>query len=123
MYGKQKENRATGQKFSDWVQEMFPGLNKNDTADSIWFATNSPSLGKIPAAISNPQLIRQWFNEQQATADLNASLPPDILSGVPVEKTQKQKSPLRGLLLVFLGGYSRGTVRRAGRITRDTVQE
>ena len=66
MYGKIKENRADGQKFSEWVQEKFAGLNKNDTADSIWYAENSPSLGKIPAGKSNPQLIRQWFNEQQA---------------------------------------------------------
>ena len=75
MYGKIKENREKGQKFSDWVQEMFPGLCiKNDVPAAIWFASDFPHSEEIPAGMSNPRCIRAWFNEQQTTQALPSDL-------------------------------------------------
>lgn len=34
MFGKVKENRKPGQKFSDWVTEEFPGLKMRDASDA-----------------------------------------------------------------------------------------
>ena len=34
--------------------------------DAIWFSENSSDLLEIPSGMSNPQSIRQWFNDQQA---------------------------------------------------------
>jgi hypothetical protein len=66
MYGKQKENRADGQKFSEWVQGKFPGLHMAHAADVLWFAENSNSVLEIPEHLSHPQSIRQWHRDQQA---------------------------------------------------------
>lgn len=79
MYGKQKENRKAGQKFSEWVQETFPGLGGNDTADAIWFAEKSGTLPEIPPGLTSPILIRRWFNTQQAAQ----ALPEDLLAIAP----------------------------------------
>ena len=46
---KDKANRKEGQKFSEWVQEMFPGLTEKTASDAIWWATNSGSLPEIPS--------------------------------------------------------------------------
>ena len=47
MYGKQKENRAPGHKFSDWVQEMFPGLCvKHEVSAALWYAFDFHHSGK-----------------------------------------------------------------------------
>ena len=78
MYGKLAENRP-GQKFSEWVQEIFPGLNQDTAADAIWLASNSVSTTEIPADLSHPKNIRVWFNEQQATK----ALPPELLTAPP----------------------------------------
>ena len=70
MYGKLKENRD-GLKFSEWCNQKFPGIDtKNDVPAALWFASDFPSGKEIPAGMSSPQHIRQWFNEQQ---DIEAS--------------------------------------------------
>ena len=79
MYGKQKENRAEGQKFSEWVQEMFPGLRQNDASAAIWFAENSTVAVEIPAGLTHPENIRQWCRDQ-ATAQ---ALPEDLKAIAP----------------------------------------
>ena len=39
----------------------------NVAADALWFATSDSIPGMVlPADISHPHRIRQWFNEQQA---------------------------------------------------------
>ena len=54
MYGKQKENRERGQKFSEWVNVMFPELSMRDASDAQWFAENLKTVsdscrhGKAP---------------------------------------------------------------------------
>ena len=80
MYGKQKENREAGQKFSDWVQVMFPGLGtKNDAAAAVWYAAEFPPVVEkdIPTGMTSPRHIREWFNDQQAAQALQAALPAD----------------------------------------------
>lgn len=74
MYGKQKNNRAAGQKFSDWVQEMFPGLDMRDASDAQWFAENSDTVTDS-CTLSHPRRIREAHNEQQSTAALPADAP------------------------------------------------
>jgi len=74
MYGKIKENRKAGQKFSEWVQEMFPGLSDKTASDAIWWATNSGVTPEIPEGLSHPENIRKWFNEQAATQTLPTEL-------------------------------------------------
>lgn len=94
MYGKVKENRAVGQKFSDWVQAMFPGLTGKATADAIWFAENSVVTSELPAGITHPQNIRAWFNEAVQTLTLPQDLQ-DIAAtpSAPVmEKRQAEKA-------------------------------
>lgn len=66
MYGKIKENRADGQKFSEWVQEKFPELSMSTVPDAIWFTSFSTVAVEIPAELTHPQNIRQWYREQQA---------------------------------------------------------
>jgi hypothetical protein len=66
MYGKIKENRANGQKFSEWVQEKFEGLGRTDSADAIWFAENLPMIGKTEEGLTHPTSIRRAHSEQQA---------------------------------------------------------
>ena len=66
MYGKIKENRADGQKFSEWVQEKFEGLGRTDSADAIWFAENLPMIGKTEEGLTHPTSIRRAHSEQQA---------------------------------------------------------
>ena len=79
MYGKMAENRP-GQKFSEWVQEMFPGLvDRHDIADALWFAEESATVTQIPEGLTHPSRIRRWFNEQQATK----ALPPELLTTPP----------------------------------------
>ena len=78
MYGKQKENREAGQKFSDWVQVMFPGLHQNVAADALWFASSDSIPGMdLPADLTHPHRIRQWFNDHEATLATQAALPAD----------------------------------------------
>jgi hypothetical protein len=79
MYGKQKENRAAGQKFSEWVQEKFPGLHQQDASDAIWFAENSNTVLDSCEGLSHPRRIRAAFNEQQATQ----ALPEDLQTVAP----------------------------------------
>lgn len=67
MYGKQKENRAPGQKFSEWVQEMFSGLLAKTASDALWFAENSAVTADLPGDISHPVNTRDWHREHQAT--------------------------------------------------------
>ena len=65
--GKLKENRADGQKFSEWVQEKFEGLDHRPTiADAQWFAEFCTTLVQIPADLTHPVSIRQWHRDQQA---------------------------------------------------------
>ena len=82
--GKDKANRKPGQKFSDWVQEEFPGLNQDTAADAIWFASNSVATTEITADLSHPKNIRVWFNEQQATQALPALLQEIAPTSTPV---------------------------------------
>jgi hypothetical protein len=70
MYGKIKENRADGQKFSEWVQEKFEGLDTHDYAPAaLWYANEFPKDSEklIPTGMADPVCIRRWFNEQQTT--------------------------------------------------------
>jgi hypothetical protein len=94
MYGKVKENRTVGQKFSDWVRGMFPGLGEHDARAAIWFAEKSSDSLEIPAGMTNPQSIRQWHGEQaQAQA-----LPQELHDIAPVatapvmDKRQAEKA-------------------------------
>ena len=73
--GKDKDNRKVGQKFSEWVQEMFVGLIQQEASDAIWFAENSMSLMEFAPTVSHPSWIRRLHNEQQATAALPADAP------------------------------------------------
>jgi hypothetical protein len=66
LEGKNKANREVGQKFSEWVQEMFPGLDQTHASDAIWYAENSNMVLEIPEGITHPQNIRKAFNEQTA---------------------------------------------------------
>jgi hypothetical protein len=79
MYGKDKGNRKVGQKFSEWVQEGFPGLRQNDAAAAMWYASNSTNLVEIPAGMSHPESIRAWARDQE---DAQA-LPADLLEVTP----------------------------------------
>ena len=97
MYGKQKGNRKVGQKFSVWVQEVFPGLNQDTAADAIWWASNSVMTTEIPAGLSHPKNIRQWFNETQAAAQVPADLaeePAPAPSVVLEQRTAEKVSKL-----------------------------
>jgi len=68
-YGKDKANRQAGQKFSEWVQECFPGICiKNEVPAAIWLVSDFPTRKEIPAGLSYPCSIRKWFNEQQQQA-------------------------------------------------------
>lgn len=75
--GKDKDNRKVGQKFSEWVVEMFPGIDLSNTVPaSIWLATNFVRCTEnAPADMTHPKHLRDWFNEQQALA----ALPVDAL--------------------------------------------
>lgn len=83
MYGKDKANRG-GLKFSEWVQEMFPGLGARDASDAIWWASNSDVTTEIPAGLSHPQNIRQWFNATQTAQ----AVPEDLQDVAPAATLQ-----------------------------------
>lgn len=97
--GKDKENRRPGQKFSEWVQEMFPGLGQQDASDAIWLHQESMSLMEIPAGMSHPSWIRRWHNEAQlaqantdpvlAHAEPPVVTPKPVLSEVPSRRVLK----------------------------------
>lgn len=90
MAGKIKENRRHGQKFSEWVQEKFPGLGKDNTSSAVWFASEFSGLPKnIPADKYSPDEIRRWFNEQQATADLPSDTPEVTIVSIPKFATKR----------------------------------
>ena len=78
MYGKLAENRP-GQKFSEWVQGAFPGLDERDASDAVWCAENSVTVTDSGCGLTHPSRIRRWFNEQQATK----ALPPELLTAPP----------------------------------------
>ena len=94
MYGKLKENRKVGQKFSEWADEAVPGLTGKATADAIWFAENSVVTSELPAGITHPQNIRAWFNEQQAARALDAVLPIDLQNIAPVAAIRRLRKPM-----------------------------
>jgi hypothetical protein len=80
MYGKQKGNRKQGQKFSEWVQEMFPGLHERTARDAIWLAEHfSEVTSELPGELTHPVNIRAWANEQQAAK----ALPEDLQQVAP----------------------------------------
>ena len=90
MAGKIKENRAKGQLFSEWVQEKFPGLGKDNTSSAIWFASEFSGLPKnIPADKYSPDEIRRWFNEQQAPANLPSDAPEVTIESAPKFATHR----------------------------------
>ena len=77
--GKIKENRPIDgydgrgrpvyQTFSAWVKESFPGIcTKNEVDAAIWFfqefPRNEEKFGELPAGLTYPRNIREWFNEQ-----------------------------------------------------------
>lgn len=75
MYGKIKENRKAGQKFSEWVQSMFPGLDvRVDAAAALWYASVFQHHVEIPEGISHPRNIRDWFNTQETSQALPIDL-------------------------------------------------
>jgi hypothetical protein len=49
--------RVDGQKFSEWVQEMFPGLAAKTASDAMWWAENSGVTPEIPDGISHPTTL------------------------------------------------------------------
>jgi hypothetical protein len=73
MYGKQKENRLAGQKFSEWADETFPGLDHNSRADTIRFAEVFSGDLKIPAGLTHPTSVLRWL-DKQATQGLPEDL-------------------------------------------------
>jgi hypothetical protein len=94
MYGKQKENRKAGQKFSEWVADAFPGLSMRDASDAQWFAENSETVSDS-CTVTHPTRIRQEHNEQQAAQaipeDLQAvsATPAAVMSQRSAEKAAK----------------------------------
>ena len=91
MAGKIKENRAKGQLFSEWVQEKFPGLGlSTEVSAAIWFASEFRNdCEKLPKAMAHPVAIRQWFNEQQSTADLPSDAPEVTIVSNPKFATKR----------------------------------
>ena len=79
MYGKAKENRKAGQKFSEWVQAMFPGLHAQDGSDAMWFAENSNTV-LDSCTLTHPRRIREEHRDHQATQ----ALPEDLQSVAPI---------------------------------------
>ena len=73
--GKDRANRKGGQKFSEWVQEMFPGLHERDAQSAMEYANKTDILSEIPAGLSHPRAIMDWHREQQATAALPTDAP------------------------------------------------
>ena len=77
MYGKIKENRKAGQKFSEWVQEMFPGLtDRHDIADALWCAENCVTVTQTAetAHLTHPSRIRRACVEAITTQALPTEL-------------------------------------------------
>ena len=66
--GKDKDNRKVGQKFSEWVQEMFPGLHERAASAAMKWAEESETISEIPADLTHPVAILAWHREQQAAA-------------------------------------------------------
>ena len=98
MYGKIKENREKGQKFSEWVQEMFPGLGGDDTAAAIWYASEFSSTQlEIPEGMSSPQNIRRWFNAQGVvpapTPELTLETPDRLVASIEQVGKVAKKHP------------------------------
>ena len=88
MYGKVKENRKVGQKFSEWVQEMFPGLHPNTAADAIWYGSNSIRCMEISTDLTHPHHMRQAVNDQDKLKALDAVLPTELQDIAPVAAAQ-----------------------------------
>ena len=86
MFGKIKENRFVGQKFSEWVQEKFPGFPERSVSDVLWFASNSETLSEIPSGMADPICIKRWFNEQEVatppTPDLTLTTPSRLTASI-----------------------------------------
>lgn len=68
--GKNKANRKEGQKFSEWVQEMFPGLHERAASAAMKWAEESETISEIPDDLTHPVAILAWHREQQATQAL-----------------------------------------------------
>ncbi len=87
MWGKQKDNREEGQKFSDWVQEMFPGLvDRHDIADALWCAENYVTVTQNTGAtvhLTHPSRIRRACMEAFSTQ----ALPPELQTITPETST------------------------------------
>lgn len=68
--GKKNKEVREGLLFSEWASKMFPGLDtKNDVPAALWFAENFLTVRKnIPAELTHPKGIRQWFRDAQPAA-------------------------------------------------------
>ncbi len=55
-------------KFSEWVEQSFPGLSMSTVPDAIWWVDFSTAAVEVPADLTHPQNIRQWHREQQPPA-------------------------------------------------------
>lgn len=83
-------------KFGEWLKaHRFDNIKKDTRADAMWFASY-PAGNTVPAGLTHPKHIRQWFNEQQASkappaVDLSSIQPrsrPEMTRG-DAKKTNK----------------------------------
>ncbi|MFV8641616.1 hypothetical protein ACNRBS_19530, partial [Ralstonia pseudosolanacearum] len=72
LVGKAKDNRESGQTFSEWcVAEGFD-LDKDTRADAMWFAENFSESSEI--LYTHPSQIRRVYNESLRTGPLPLDL-------------------------------------------------
>lgn len=95
MYGKLKENRADGQKFSEWVSEKFPGLSARYASAALWCSDNSAYYAESLEGVSDPIEAQRLIGEHQATKALPSDLqditptPAVVLSQRDAERVAK----------------------------------
>lgn len=113
MYGKRKENRKGGQKFSEWVQEMFPGLHERTARDALWMAEHfSEVTSALLADLTHPMNIRPWFNDQTTTAALPAELQSIAPVSTPVLPQRDAERVSKVLLRAASGDEESETAKR-----------
>jgi hypothetical protein len=65
LEGRSREHREEEQ-FTEWVQEMFPGLQQNEAGAALWFTAEFRGLHvSIPVGMSLPTAIRRRFTDNQ----------------------------------------------------------
>ena len=111
--GSDSRGRPKYQKFSLWVQELFPGLCSTTTTNTMWFAKNSTIMVEIPVGLTHPTAIRDWMDNPKRVVDLDApevwdKLPSDLQEITPTPAIQLPQRDAEKVAKVILRAQSGG---------------